>query len=133
MATHRRNDTLDSKSHILGISKAWKLLIGRDFRSFTPYVLFSTRNTKRRTLNESAFAGPQLAPLRDELATAIRRADLSMRSFGAGVRFEINANQAMKFQVEKLRWNVPYADSLGDSSEQAPRSTLMSVEMDFVF
>lgn len=124
---------LDPNSHTLGISKAWKLLIGRDFGNFTPYVLFSSQNTKRTTLNESAFAGPLLAPLRDELVTAIRRADLSMRSFGAGVRFEINANQAVKFQVEKLRWNVPYADSLGDSSEQAPRTTLFSVVMDFVF
>lgn len=124
---------LNPNSRMIGVSKAWQMTVGRSFGNITPYVLFSRQDTKTPALTEAAFAAPGLGGLRDELAAVIKRGDLTMRSLGVGVRYELKSELAVKLQVEKLRWNVPYVGNENQGGEEVPRATLVSLVMDFVF
>lgn len=124
---------LNPNSRMIGVSKAWQMTVGRSFGNITPYVLFARQDTKTPSLTEAAFAAPGLGELRDELAAVIKRGDLTMRSLGLGVRYELKSELAVKLQVEKLRWNVPYVGNENQGSAEVPRATLVSLVMDFVF
>lgn len=124
---------LNPNSSVLGIARAWQLTIGKSFGNITPYVSNSRQITKNPPLNEGAFVGPFLKDLRDNIATVVQRGDLSMSTFGIGLRAELKRDVDLKIQIDRVRWNMPYVGSENVRSGEKPNAMLFSVVLDFIF
>lgn len=128
-------------SPTVGDTAAWQLTVAHIFGRATPYVFVSGQTIRQPPLDAVAFAAvgipavdAGLAALRGGIEASRRDADMGMRSAGIGLRYDLRENVALKFQVERLRYNTVTTSVSGTPpAEGGASGLLVGAAIEFVF
>lgn len=128
-------------SPTIGDAAAWQFTVARVFGRATPYVFVSGQTIRQPPLDAAAFAAvgipavdAGLAALRGGIEASRRDADMGMRSAGIGLRYDLRENVALKFQVERLRYNsVTTSVSGTPPAEGGASGLLVGAAIELVF
>lgn len=134
---------LDAHAALVGKYQGWQLTAGRSFDELTAYVALARQRRLGGTLDTSALAASGLDPaldaglaqLRGGLDEAARHADLSTRSFSAGLRYDFRDKLALKLQYDRLQTPGPWTPGYFAVARLPIRPTvhLVTLSLDFVF
>lgn len=130
-----------SNSEVVGTGESWQLTVSRSFDHWSPYVFFSEQKMSPKSANAAAFASTGipsvdagLGQIRTGLDYFMQTADISMRSVGLGIRYDLTENLALKVQWEGMSSNfaIP-AGSRGAVVTNPPAHQVFSVVLDMMF